>query len=156
MTDELKKLYTYNPVDQVQHDTLSITHSLFSREYHLVKGNSTMTFAGVDYEPSGFTFTLPEKGGNQQDLSISIDNVESAIINELESALATEDESIQVIYRTFINTDPDTVQFQLTLDLQEVVVNKYSIEGRASNVNLFDALFPKLRFDSWVFTGLTI
>jgi len=156
MTDALKELYSYNPIEQVQYDTLTLSHSQFSQTYHLVKSDVDIEFNNIHYIASGFTFTLPEKGGNQQDLTISINNVESNIITELESALNEANEAIQVVYRMFINTSPDVVQFELTLQLQEVSINQYSIEGRATNINLFDSKFPKQRFDSWKFTGLTI
>lgn len=156
MTEELKNLYSYNPIEQTQFDTLSLSHSQFSQTYNLVKSDTDRLFASVQYTASGFSFTLPEKGSNQQDLTISINNVESDIINELESALAEPNEPIQVVYRTFIDTLPDDIQFELTLQLQEILVSRYSIEGRATSVNLFDSTFPRQRFDSWKFTGLTI
>lgn len=156
LNDALKELYTYNPIEQVQYDTVTISHSEFSQTYNLVKGNQNLTLGGVLYTASGFTFTLPEKGGNQQDLSFSIDNVESDIINELESALNTPEEAISFTYRIFISTEPTVVQFELSLQLQEITFNQFSIDGRATNINLFDSTFPRQRFDSWKFTGLTI
>lgn len=156
MTDALKELYTYNPVEQIQYDTLTLSHSQFSQTYNLVKANQSLLLGSVQYTASGFTFTLPEKGGSQQDLSVSINNVNSDIILELESALSEPEEAIEVIYRSFISTDPETVQFELTLQLQEVLINQYSIEGRATNINLLNTTFPRQRFDSWKFTGLTI
>lgn len=156
MTDELKKKYTYNPVAQVQYDTLELSHSGFSQSYYLVRANEDLTLGGQLYTATGFDFTLPEKGGNQQDLQVTINNVGSNIILELESALNNADEAIGVVYRSFLSDDPTTVQFSLTLNLQEVTLNAYTISGRATNINLFDSVFPRQRFDSWKFKGLTI
>lgn len=156
MTQALKELYTYNPVDRVLYETISLSHSQFSQTYNLVKSNTAMTFNSVAYQPSGFNITLPEKGGNQQDLGISLSNIDTSAILDLESALNAPEEAIQVIYRTFIDIDPNTIQYELILQLQDISVSQYTIDGRATNINLYDTTFPKRRFDSWVFTGLTI
>ena len=124
--------------------------------YNLIKSNENITLGGVNYIASGFTFTLPEKGGNQQDIPVTINNVSSDIITELENALNTPEEAVSLVYRTFISTDINTVQFQVSLNLQEITFQKYTISGRATNVNLLESIFPSERFDSWKFKGLTI
>jgi len=156
MTEELKQLYTYNPVGKIQLDTLEISHSQFTQTFYMVLGNEPQTLNGQVYQPSGFKFSLPEKGGNQQDLDITLDNTDSTIIEELERATIDSTEAIQVIYRSFISDQPDTVQFELQLELQEITADAYSVTGRATNTNLYDKKFPRARFDSWRFKGLTL
>lgn len=162
-SEALKEAYASAPVDIVVYPTLEISHPTLPEPVRLVieEGEkisddppihgrmlrleeTAPANAGelVPFVSCAVTATLPAATEKEApEMALSIDNVPGELMEALERAVTT-DEPIGVIYREYLDSDPDTVHFSLDgLTLRRVTATMYRIEGRAGFLDLYNRQF---------------
>lgn len=113
--------------------------------------------AGKDVEFVGtmFDFELPEqKDGPLPSIAIGIDNVARFLSVHIDEAVAGR-KPIEVTYREYLASDPQTVQFKVGgMGLNSVKSTLARVEGAAEFVNLVNANFPNRVYEPDEFPGL--
>ena len=165
LTDDLKEVYSSNPIAVRAYDTLELTHSLFSEPFRVVKDDIPHDFNLITGAPSPVTFiaypfdiVLPEVGSNQQDIKIVLDNVSRVPIQELERAAALIDEPIVATYRPYIDGNINPQGDPIRLVLTNITADNYTVSATATRPDLFKRKFPtgpEAFFDDR-FRGLTV
>jgi len=97
------------------------------------------------YDASSFQIVLPKiDGKGQQDLQLSLQNVDRVIVDELELAITDPTTRIEVTLRLFLEDDatagPQNVP--LTLSLAQVAANSFSVSGTAGRFDVLNRVFP--------------
>ena len=107
-----------------------------------------------EFRPSYFQLTLPTMDGKgQQDVQLSLQNVDRVIADELERASADPSERIQVWVRLFLEDDttagPQNVPLQLSL--AQVQADSQVVSGTAGRPDTLNRPFPLevYRIDKW-------
>jgi hypothetical protein len=165
LSEELKAVYSSNPIATRSYDTLELTHSLFSAPFRVVKDDVSHFFnlatgdpSTVEFVPYGFDIILPDVGSNQQDIKITLDNVSRLPIQELERASALIDEPIIATYRPYIDGSEDPQSTPIRLVLTNITADNYTVTAVATRPDLFKRKFPtgpQSYFDAR-FKGLTV
>lgn len=149
LTDELKEVYSSNPLAVRAYDTLELTHSLFSEPFRVVKDDinhdfnlntgDTSTIFFISYP---FDIVLPEVGSNQQDIRIVLDNVSRIPMQELERASSNIDEPIIATYRPYIDGSLDPQSLPIRLVLTNITADSKTVSAIATRPDLFKRKFP--------------
>ena len=163
LSEELKKIYSSNPVDVRAYDTVEMSHSLFKKTFYMVKDNVSHDWKLEDdtlvtFEAFGFDIRLPDVGSPQQDLRFIFDSVSGVAVKELERAAENIEEPIQLIYRAYVDgyDTPQTTAMHLVLT--NIVADAHAISAVATRSDLYNRTIPngsKVFYDSR-FTGLYI
>ncbi len=147
LSEELKKVYSSNPVDVRAYDTVQLSHSLFSKTYYLVKDTHSHDWqledlSTVTFEAFGFNVQLPDVGSPQQDLKFIFDAVSGVSVQELERAAENIEEPIKLIYRAYIDgyDTPQTTAIHLVLT--NVVADTHTISAMATRPDLYNRTIP--------------
>lgn len=156
LTDELKKIYSANPVGERYYDTVEISHSLFSKTYYMVQDVDNHNWqledtSVVTFEAFAFSIRLPQAGDVQQDIAFVFDNVGREAMPELEAAAALINEPIKLVYRAYIDGSDLPQTSAISLVLTNIVADSYSITAMATRSDLFKRKIPtgnKAYFDS--------
>ena len=158
---ELARVYASAPTDDDVVETLELAHPNFSRTWYIV--SKAYPFAAnleggapVTFDPLPFAVVLPSKSGEgQQDLGVSIDNVDQAIIDELEAANADPTTKITATYRAYTASDPGAPAFILpALALTDIVATDTSVKGTATRTDVINRPFPSVLYTIQLFPGL--
>lgn len=160
LTEELKEIYSSNPVGTRYYESVAISHSRFSKTYYMVQDSVSHEWkleddSTVTFEPFGFSLVLPEVGGAQQSIQFVFDNVGREAMPELEAAAELISEPIQLHYRVYIDGS-DISQYDISLVMTNIVADNYSISAIATRPDLYARTIPKgnaVFFDS-KFRGL--
>jgi len=110
----------------------------------------------VTFSSLGFDIQLPEVATSTvPEVNVTIDNVSREIMPHLKAA-ATSNEKIEVTYRPYLASDPNTVQMDppLTLTLKQVSATPVSITGVASMLDIGNKAFPSEVYTAKRFPGL--
>ena len=147
LSEELKEIYSSNPVGIRYYETAEISHSRFSKVFYLVQDSDTHEWkleddSTVTFEPFGFALVLPEAGDVQQDLAFQFDNVSQVAMPELEAAAELISEPIKLIYRVYIDgTDlPQTTAIELVLT--NIVADNLVVSAVATRPDLYKRMIP--------------
>lgn len=160
LTEELKKIYASNPNNEVFYDCIELSHSNFTKNYYFImdyKEKELYNEEGelVTFEPLGFRLVYPEKGENQQDLKISIDNTNLKLIPELNLASENIEEPIKLKSAVYIDNSQKPQTQHYILELSNIVVNYSNVTATATATDMINISFPKEKFD-YRFNGLFI
>ena len=157
LTEELKRLYSSNPLDIRYYDTIELSHSLFSKTFYMVKDTDSHTWnidvggvpTAVLFEPFPFDIVLPDVGGPQQDLSFAWDNAGREAMPELEAAAELITEPIRLVYRVYIDGASDSQITPIPLVLTDVTADNQQVSAMATRPSLFKRKLPTGNFASF-------
>ncbi len=157
LTEELKRLYSSNPVDIRYYDTVELSHSLFSQTFYMVKDTEEHTWdidvGGVPtpvlFKPFPFNVVLPEVGGPQQDLSFVWDNAGREAMPELEAASALITEPIKLVYRVYVDGFSESQIYPIPLVLTDITADHKQLSAMATRPSLFKRKIPTGNFASF-------
>jgi len=158
----LKRIYASAPTDQQFLETLSFSHSLFSKTFNLIadiKPWKFLNLAGVqvDYDVAPFKIQLPQttSGSANQDLRVSLTNVGRLMMDELERANDNPQEPIVCIYRVYINQELTMPQSdELSLTIVDVQASMQQIDAVARRADILNRPFPFTTYRPDTFPGL--
>lgn len=163
ISNALKRVYSSAPTDEYYIETLQISHPNFIDGDRYIC-NERDGFSGQDENGNPVTYTasafaiIPPKGrdGAEINLQVTLDNTTRATMDDLENLSRRPTEPIQVIYRVYISSDPNTVQNDppLKLDVLSVVATVRYISFVAGLPNYRFKPYPKLLYDLERFPGL--
>jgi len=109
-------------------------------ELRIVNNTQVITSRGLDYEPRGFTWTLPEDTDDAAgELEFSFDNVDSETTDWLRQITDAPDVLIEVIGAT----DPDTVEISIEdLKLRGISIDVAKVSGKLAHEDVLNFRFP--------------
>ena len=147
LSDELKKIYSANPVSERFYDTIEISHSLFSKIYYLVKDKENHNWQLEDtnvvtFEGFGLDIIKPKVGDVQQNISFVFDNVGREAMPELEAAAELITEPIKLVYRTYIDGSDLPQSSAMTLFLTNIVADNHTVTAVATRSDLYKRKVP--------------
>jgi hypothetical protein len=155
MTQTLKEIWASNKNIRV-YECLVLTHPLFDSTFYLVNDTQTKNFNGVDYQPCPFKITLPEKGSNQQDVSIVLPNIGIDIIKQLDNAIEDIYEPIKTELQLWIDGASQPEAVIPNLEFTNISVDKTTVSGVGMRKDLYghyvleNAIFD-IRFEGlWI------
>ena len=168
LQDAIKEAYSVAPTNMIIHHTLEFYHPSFDDQViRVVEGFGELVATlesgaprnegeQVTFQPYPFRVTLPpvfEKAAPE--LSIAIDNVSREILVQIEKA-ATSLDSIELIYRPYVNTDLSTPQMNPPIKLNVVgcTANISTITATCRFHDLANVSFPTNVYTSREFPGL--
>jgi len=151
LSEELKKIYSSNPVDETYYDTIEVSHSMFSKTFYMVRDTDHHKWkledgSEVTFESYAFDIKLPEVGSHQQDLAFVFDNVSRIAMKELEAAAELMSEPITLIYRAYISTTDLPQTSPIKLMLTNIVANNHTISATATRPDLYKRTIPTGNF----------
>lgn len=172
-TDAIAEAYASAPIDELALDTLELYHPAFIDDQGLptavyvvlgyddwelklpadaiLNANKKVKFLGCAFE-----FTLSEVSDDTiPQIQLSIKNANRQMSRYLELAAYSE-KVIQVTYRPYLASDPDTVQLDPcpTFDLSDVTLDAFSAKGVASLQDVHNMPFPSEKYTPNRFGGL--
>jgi Domain of unknown function (DUF1833) len=143
----IREAYATSANNVVYLETLEISHPLVTSLYlvrdrvdHVlgIGGGVTKTFVAT-----GFQFNLPSAGENGlQELTLRVDNVDRRASDFVNSVKGSND-PVQVIYRPYLHTEPNTPQMNppLRLFLTDIVITAVDVTGRATFADVLNRRF---------------
>lgn len=147
ISDELKKIYS-NTTSDVILDTITLTHSLFTKDWRFVLDNEPCTFESLEYTPLNFSLVLPTIGSEQQDITIVMDNTNLQLVGELNLASGALDESITLTYMSYIKGKSTTYENKIILALSNIKYNSTQVTAVASASNTVGKTILASYYDS--------
>ena len=162
ITEELKRVYASAPQDTRFIDTLELRHSHFQQVYYLTNDYQAWTFSLESGELAQF-LAIPfsivppgQDGRGQQDLQIVIENVGREVMAPIETASNWPAESIQCIYRTYLDRPNSLPQNDPPLDLRltDIVVGLESIVATGTRADTLNRAFPSAVYRASTYPGL--
>lgn len=163
ISEDLKKVYSTAPVDDYYVETLSLDHPAFTLGKRYLCNQiggwtgflETGGFVGYEYLP--FTAVPPSSADQAAiNLQVGIDNASRVLMQELESVAEFPSEPIEVVYRVYLASDPNTLQNDppLKLYVSSVLANTNIISFSASLTNIRNLPFPSELYTTDFFPGL--
>lgn len=134
-TDNLKANLIRTSVNESPIVLLEITNPLITNPIRIVRDHKDVVSNGNTYTACMFDVSLPEeKDKEMPSASISIDNVSRTLTRFFEQLQGGPDTSVRFIQ--ILRSDPDTIEYDITLDLVNVIVTPYRVSGKLSYDNL--------------------
>jgi hypothetical protein len=167
LSQALKEAYASAPSNIIIYDTIELRHPAFTAPIRVVRDTSDLVAtleATAPVNPStavtfigfAFNFSRPEVITNGlPQVTLEIDNVDRAIVANLEAALTTTD-VIELTYRQFISSNLSAPQNNppLTMTILSAKATVFRVSAVAGFRNLMNARFPRLEYDAQKFPGL--
>jgi len=146
ISDDLKRLYASNDLYIEAIETIEIYHSKAGRVF-LTSDAENHSFkiddgSIQDFISYGFKITLPESGSNQQDMSITFDNVAGIAVSYLDKASSDYSEPITLRYRMYIKGNVEMQSTTLSLSLTDISATYKTVSARATRSDLINREFP--------------
>jgi hypothetical protein len=158
LSQAIQEAYASAPIDVIIYHTLEIYHPNFNAPIRVVRGHENLTAGGQVYQAFAFDFTLPSVTPNgAMGLSITIDNVDRLIVQQLELASQSAD-GIIVTYKAWLSTDLSTPQNNppLILEVESVSANASTVTAFAVLGNFKNRKFPARIYTDAEFPGLLV
>lgn len=161
LTDAMKEAYACAPSNDAIIETLEVRHASIADPIYLVKNRTDLTLKLEDastvlFKGAGFGMTLPAKNNQGlQQLAIKFDNVNQEVSEFLKTAKNYKT-PVQLTYRPYLESDPNTVQMDppLVLYLSDVKINLFEVSGTANFADLLNKKFPSERYNRRRFPAL--
>src|SRR5262245_42719935 len=161
-TSPAQRVLASAPYGQMPLWAITLTHSLFSQDHHIINRPWPMELTHEDltiitYEPAYFQITLPKMDGKgQQDLQLSFQNVDRVIVDELELAIGDPSERIAVVLRLFLEDAPSAgpQNVPLRLSLAQVNADNTTVTGTAGRPDTLNLAFPSEVYRVALWPGL--
>ena len=146
LSQELKEVYSSNPIGKRYYNTAEISHSRFSKTFYMVEDGVSHEWkledgSIVTFEPMGFSLVLPEVGGADQTIKFVFDNVGREAMPELEAAAELISEPIRLVFRVYVD-ELEHSQFDMNLVMTNIVADNLSISATASRPDLYGRNIP--------------
>jgi len=111
--------------------------------------------ASVDFIACGFGFSLPDQQeGQVPSVTVSVDNVAYLITPQLDALIGVR-ATLDITYREYLASDPDTPQFILGgLSMTSISSNLTQMTGTASFADLVNRNFPAKVYRPVEYPGL--
>jgi Domain of unknown function (DUF1833) len=168
LTQALKEAYAAAPSNVVIYHTLEFRHPAFTTPIRVVRDVEDLTATleasapqnpstAVNFQRFAFDFSKPEvSSSGVPQIQIEIDNVDRAIVANIELALQSTD-LIKVTYREFISTDLSAPQNNppLHLTVMSISATPMRVTATAGYPDLINRKFPTKAYDADIFKGLT-
>ena len=161
MTDaslRLRKYYASAPAGEIARETISLTHSAFSQDWHLTNFqeafSANVDSVEVDFIIHPFTFREPEDSTTGRvEVQVDIFNTGPTFVAELQAAASDATETIQLVYGVYLEAESDPER-TFTLEVQSVALGTNSITARAVGPNVLDGRYPNKFYRTSKFPGL--
>lgn len=173
LSQAIREAYASAPSDLVIYHTLELRHPAFVDEYgnpapiRVVRDWADLTVTLEDSAPLNageevtfirfsFDFNKPEVAATGvPQLTIEIDNVDRAIVANIEAALTTTD-LVEATYREFISSDLSGPQNDppIHMTIMSITADVFKVKAVAGFPDLMNRRFPTLEYSSEVFPGL--
>ena len=159
---KLKEIYASAPNDVQYIETLSLSHSQFTKTYHVTSDMAQWSFFDengklITFESHPFKVVLPKRdtSGNQE-LTISIANAGLLMMQELEAAQLKPDEPIVCLYRVYLDVPNSYPQIDppLSLSITDVSADANTINATATRFDVLSRAFPTEVYNIDDFPGL--
>jgi len=162
ITQALKEIYASAPATQRYIETLSFSHSLFSKTYYLTNDNMPWSFlleTGqlVAFQQLPFKIKLPTSDGKgNQDLGLTIANIGRDLVDPIEAAIANPAEPIRCVYRVYLDTPSTPPQNSppLTLIITGIQYTRDAVTATATRMDVLNRAFPFNFYRTVEFPGL--
>lgn len=167
LSQAIREAYAAAPSNLVIYHTLELNHPAFTAPIRVVRdwadltatleasapvdAGSEVTFVGF-----AFDFTRPEiSTTGVPRMAIEIDNVDRAIVANLEAALTTTD-MVTAIYREYLSSDLTGPQNDppIHMTIISVTADVFRVKAVAGFPDLINRRFPSIAYDSETFPGL--
>ena len=134
-TDRLKANLIRTSVNQSPIVLLEISNPLLTTPIRIVRDNCDVVSNGNTYTSCMLDVSLPdEKEKEMPRATLSIDNVSRTLTRFFEQLQGGPD--TQVRFMQILRSDPDVIEYDITLDIINVSVTPYRITGTLSYDNL--------------------
>ena len=159
---ELKEIYASAPNDVTYIECLSLSHSRFTKTYHLTSDMAQWSFFDesgkiLNFESHPFKVVLPTRdtSGNQE-LTLTIANAGLLMMQELEAAQLKPDEPIVCLYRVYLDVPNSYPQIDppLSLSITDVTADASAISATATRFDVLSRAFPTEVYNIDDFPGL--
>lgn len=162
ISQTLREIYASAPTGQRYIETLSFTHSAFSRDYYLVNDPDDWSFTLedgrlIDFQSVGFRVELPANDGKgNQDFTIVLSNAGQEMIAPIEAAGLYPERPVVMTYRIYIDQDATMPQNNPPLEMRisDIVVTKSSISIQARRADILNMSFPHELYTVGKYPGL--
>lgn len=167
LSQALKEAYASAPANVMIFHTLELRHPAFTTPIRVVRDHSDLVAtleasapvnAGqqVTFTRFAFDFTKPEiSPSGVPQLTIEIDNVDRAIVANIEAAMTTAD-MVQATYREYISSDLTCPQNDppIHMTIMSITADVFRVKAVAGFPDLINRRFPTTEYDSETFPGL--
>jgi hypothetical protein len=167
LSQALKEAYASAPANVVIYHTLELRHPAFTSPIRVVRDFSNLTATLESSAPAdpgalvtfirfAFDFTKPEVSSvGVPQITITMDNVDRAIVANIEAALTTTD-LVQVAYREYLGSDLSSPQNNppLNMTIMSVTADVFKVTCTAGFPDLMNRKFPSKGYDAQTFPGL--
>jgi hypothetical protein len=169
LSQAIREAYASAPADQVIYHTLELRHPAFSAPIRVVRDWADLTAtleasapadpgASVTFVRFAFDFTKPEvSASGVPQLTIEIDNVDRAIVANIEAALSSTD-MVQATYREYLSSDLTGPQNDppIHMTIMSITADVFRVKAVAGFPDLINRRFPTTEYDSETFPGLVV
>ncbi len=162
ISEELKRIYASAPTDDYYVETMELKHPGFSTGSRFIT-NLREGFTGkleddtvVFFQSAPFTVIQPKSGDQVAvSLNVVIDNADPILMQDLEALSRQPTVPVEIWYRVYLFSDPDTVQnTPLKLDILGVSATNGYVSFTAGLTNLRKMPFPPKLYNLDGFPGL--
>ena len=160
LEEALKEAYASAPAAVTHIHTLELRHPSMSEPLYLVQGffHKELMVGGSwrTFRACAFDFKLPATDdGGLQEMTLSFDNVNNRVSDFCEAAMELP-APVEVYYRPYLSTDPETPQMNppLRLFFLNATVNSTQVTGRCVPADFLNLKFPTELYDSSRFPRL--
>ena len=163
ISEELKKIYATAPNDDFYVETLSLEHPIFEHGVtHITNQNGGWVGNLESGGQAAYTYVpftvIPPSSGDEGALVLKVvlDNSARPLIDSLEYMSQTPSQPIKLVFRIYINSDPETIQNSppLVMYVSSVLATQESISFAATTTNLRDLPFPRQLYSIDLYPGL--
>lgn len=134
-TNTLKANLIRTSVDESPIVLIEISNPLLSNPIRLVRDNKDVVSNGITYTACMFDVALPsEQEKEMPKATLAVDNVSRTLTRFFEQLQGGPDTSVRFIQ--ILRSDPDVLEYDITLDLVNVSVTPFRVTGTLSFDNL--------------------
>lgn len=115
---------------------LEVTHDALASPIRIVQDNQDVTHNGNTFQAMAFEITLPnDPSTGMPQAQLAVDNVGREMVTWLEVANFSLPTTVRIIQ--ILRSDPDTIEFETTMDLRDIRMTQSAISGVLTYENFF-------------------
>lgn len=162
ISSDLKEIYA-TPSQLRYIETLELRHPDFTETWYIANDSQAWDFFDAKggtsrpFKPLSFEVKLPKQDNSgSNEMSISIVNAGLDMMDEIEAASQTPDESIHCTYRIYLAVSDSEPQIDppIKLTLTDLKADLNVITATASRFDFLNREFPRLKYNAEQFPGL--
>lgn len=132
---------------------LEITHPELTAPIRVVNDSQNIVVEGNEFIACAFRITLPDDIDQQvPEARLEVDNIGRELTQWLEYSQGGKGAKCRIMQ--VLRSDPDTVEFDMTLDLSGLSVDNFVVRGQLGFQDTLGQPAVKLRFDPNTAPGL--